>query len=53
GTVSITVQVAPKIFNVTLGQTAVFDCMFSTNQPLTNLLVQWSLYPSGSDNPVQ
>ncbi|KAM9451104.1 V-set and immunoglobulin domain-containing protein 1-like [Clarias gariepinus] len=53
GTVSITVQVTPKFLNVTLGQTAVLDCIFSTNQPLTNLMVQWSLYPSGSDNPEQ
>ncbi|KAF7697399.1 V-set and immunoglobulin domain-containing protein 1-like [Silurus meridionalis] len=53
GTVSITVQVSPKVLNVTIDQSATLDCNFYTNEPLTNLMVQWTLYPWGSENPVQ
>ncbi|XP_060747343.1 V-set and immunoglobulin domain-containing protein 1-like [Tachysurus vachellii] len=52
GTVSITVQVSPKVLNVTIGQTASLGCNFVTNQPLNNLMVQWSLYPWRSETPV-
>lgn len=53
GAVSLMVQVSPKALNVTIGQTARLDCNFLTNQPLTNLMVEWTLYPWGSENPVQ
>ncbi|KAG7321210.1 hypothetical protein KOW79_015625 [Hemibagrus wyckioides] len=52
GTVSITVQVSPKVLNLTIGQTAKLGCNFLTNQPLNNLMVQWSLYPWRSETPV-
>lgn len=52
-TLSITVQVSPKVLNVTTGQSARLDCNFFTNQPLNSLMVQWTLYPWGSENPVQ
>lgn len=53
GTVSITVQVSPKVLNMTIGQTARLDCNFFTNQPMNNLMVEWTLYPWGSEYPVQ
>ncbi|TTC00269.1 V-set and immunoglobulin domain-containing protein 1 [Bagarius yarrelli] len=46
------VQVSPKVLNVTIGQTASLDCNFLTNQPMNNLMVQWSLYPWIAETPV-
>lgn len=53
GAVSMQVQVSPKVLNVSIGQSATLDCNFSTQQPLTNLIVGWTLYQWGSENSVQ
>ncbi|XP_049322720.1 V-set and immunoglobulin domain-containing protein 1-like [Astyanax mexicanus] len=50
-TVSIWVTVPRKVVNVTIGQTANLQCTFTTDVPMTNLLVQWNLYPKVSMNP--
>lgn len=52
GAVSITVQVFPKVLNVTIDQTANLGCSFLTNQPMNNLMVQWTLYPWSSETPL-
>uniref|UniRef100_A0A3B4D6Y3 V-set and immunoglobulin domain-containing protein 1 n=1 Tax=Pygocentrus nattereri TaxID=42514 RepID=A0A3B4D6Y3_PYGNA len=50
-TLSIWVTVPQKIVNVIVGQTANLQCTFTTNVPMTSLLVQWTLYPRASLTP--
>ncbi|XP_062867858.1 V-set and immunoglobulin domain-containing protein 1-like [Trichomycterus rosablanca] len=52
-TLSIMVQVSEKAINVTSGETANLFCTFSTNAPLNNVMVQWTLYPVGAVSPEQ
>ncbi|XP_056586197.1 V-set and immunoglobulin domain-containing protein 1-like [Triplophysa dalaica] len=50
---SITVKVPKNFINVTVGETIYLQCTFATNQPTTNLLVQWTFYSRSSISPQQ